>query len=490
MGGHRRHPQGDRRGARGDLDDHAQLDGDLGRLVAAGPGGPLQGAAEVDPRFEQRRRRRSSCRSSGARRCSRGSRSGSSSRSRCSSSMADHQPLDARLRDPRRRVQPRSRAVRGHLGRPQLLSGDGDRRCVRRARRRARHPRLASTSSVSWTCARARSGSWGSPPRCSGETPRSASVRRSLLFGALLTGTSGRQLDPTIFRPDLAGNLTTIIQGLVVLFVGLNLAALPLWCEKRAPEEEDGVVARAARGSDWLGPRASASTGSFSARWASGSRCRRSQSRSTGGAGRARDPRDRGRASGRARAASGGSVGRDRGGRPRASRSALLATQLVGDSPRQGRRLERALRGDAPLRDAALLRRDRRPLLRAQRRRQHRARGDAAERRLLRPLGGDLGTQLGGQRGVARRHRGRGARPAWCSPRSMPSGRSTFKVDQIISGTAINFLALGITGYLFIDKYGDSGTPGQHHRLRHPGHPSRLHLRHPVHRRRSSASST
>src|SRR5581483_4478203 len=34
------------------------------------------------------------------------------------------------------------------------------------------------------------------------------------------------------------------------------------------------------------------------------------------------------------------------------------------------------------------------------------------------------------------------------------------KVDQIISGTAINFLALGITGYLFIDKYGDTGTPG------------------------------
>jgi simple sugar transport system permease protein len=34
------------------------------------------------------------------------------------------------------------------------------------------------------------------------------------------------------------------------------------------------------------------------------------------------------------------------------------------------------------------------------------------------------------------------------------------KVDQIISGTAINFLALGITGYIFILKYGDSGTPG------------------------------
>jgi simple sugar transport system permease protein len=34
------------------------------------------------------------------------------------------------------------------------------------------------------------------------------------------------------------------------------------------------------------------------------------------------------------------------------------------------------------------------------------------------------------------------------------------KVDQIISGTALNFLALGITGYIFIDKYGDTGTPG------------------------------
>jgi len=29
-----------------------------------------------------------------------------------------------------------------------------------------------------------------------------------------------------IFRPDLASNLTWIIQGLVVLFVGLNLTAL------------------------------------------------------------------------------------------------------------------------------------------------------------------------------------------------------------------------------------------------------------------------
>ncbi|HTR72150.1 MAG TPA: ABC transporter permease, partial [Solirubrobacteraceae bacterium] len=48
----------------------------------------------------------------------------------------------------------------------------------------------------------------------------------SLLFGALINGTSGRQLDPSVFRPDLAGNLTTIIQGLVILFVGLDMNRL------------------------------------------------------------------------------------------------------------------------------------------------------------------------------------------------------------------------------------------------------------------------
>ncbi len=34
------------------------------------------------------------------------------------------------------------------------------------------------------------------------------------------------------------------------------------------------------------------------------------------------------------------------------------------------------------------------------------------------------------------------------------------RADQIVGGTAINFLALGITGYFFIQIYGDNGTPG------------------------------
>ena len=37
----------------------------------------------------------------------------------------------------------------------------------------------------------------------------------------------------------------------------------------------------------------------------------------------------------------------------------------------------------------------------------------------------------------------------------------SLRADQIVSGTAINFLALGVTGYFFIDVYGDQGTPGE-----------------------------
>jgi len=51
----------------------------------------------------------------------------------------------------------------------------------------------------------------------------------SLLFGALLTGTSTRNLDPSVFRPELASNLTLIVQGLVILFVGADVLVLWLW---------------------------------------------------------------------------------------------------------------------------------------------------------------------------------------------------------------------------------------------------------------------
>jgi general nucleoside transport system permease protein len=51
----------------------------------------------------------------------------------------------------------------------------------------------------------------------------------SVLFASLINGTSSRNLDPSVFPPELAGNLTRIIQGLVVLFVGADVLVLYLW---------------------------------------------------------------------------------------------------------------------------------------------------------------------------------------------------------------------------------------------------------------------
>jgi simple sugar transport system permease protein len=51
-------------------------------------------------------------------------------------------------------------------------------------------------------------------------------VAAALLFGALLTGTSERNLDPTVFDPNLAQYLTYMIQGLIVLLVSTDLIAL------------------------------------------------------------------------------------------------------------------------------------------------------------------------------------------------------------------------------------------------------------------------
>jgi general nucleoside transport system permease protein len=50
----------------------------------------------------------------------------------------------------------------------------------------------------------------------------------ALLFGALISGTSQRNLDPTIFEPSLAENLTFIIQGLVILIVSADVLVLGL----------------------------------------------------------------------------------------------------------------------------------------------------------------------------------------------------------------------------------------------------------------------
>jgi simple sugar transport system permease protein len=51
----------------------------------------------------------------------------------------------------------------------------------------------------------------------------------ALLFSSLINGTSTRNLDPEIFKPELAQNLTLMIQGLVLLFVGADVLVLYVW---------------------------------------------------------------------------------------------------------------------------------------------------------------------------------------------------------------------------------------------------------------------
>src|SRR3954468_19196319 len=50
----------------------------------------------------------------------------------------------------------------------------------------------------------------------------------ALLFGGLITGTSVRNLDESIFEPALATNLTYMIQGMVVLFVSTDVLVVYL----------------------------------------------------------------------------------------------------------------------------------------------------------------------------------------------------------------------------------------------------------------------
>ncbi len=55
----------------------------------------------------------------------------------------------------------------------------------------------------------------------------------ALLFGAMVNGTSVRNLDPAVFEPELAQNLTTVIQGMVILFVSADVLVLYIYNKLR-----------------------------------------------------------------------------------------------------------------------------------------------------------------------------------------------------------------------------------------------------------------
>ncbi len=65
----------------------------------------------------------------------------------------------------------------------------------------------------------------------------------ALLFGALLFGTT-HGLTSNVIQPELAGNLTYIIQGLVVLFIGADVLILYVWNSRRKLRRSKIVEAR------------------------------------------------------------------------------------------------------------------------------------------------------------------------------------------------------------------------------------------------------
>ena len=65
----------------------------------------------------------------------------------------------------------------------------------------------------------------------------------ALLFGALLNGTSVRNLDPAVFPPELATNLTLMIMGLIVLLVSAPVIVTTLYRlrpKRTRPDAEPG----------------------------------------------------------------------------------------------------------------------------------------------------------------------------------------------------------------------------------------------------------
>jgi simple sugar transport system permease protein len=63
----------------------------------------------------------------------------------------------------------------------------------------------------------------------------------AILWGALVTGTSVRNLDSEVFEPALAVNLTRIIQGLVVLLVSADILVIYLWQFRRKLRRKTAV---------------------------------------------------------------------------------------------------------------------------------------------------------------------------------------------------------------------------------------------------------
>ena len=285
----------------------------------------------------------------------------------------------------------------------------------------------------------------------------------ALLFGALLNGTSVRNLDPTVFEPELATNLTLHHPGpdrAVRLSADVH-RDLRCWrCGaklrrgRRRPARGGGRVSTAA-------PRPAAPTAaraSCAPLARLGGRRARRRSRCFIALPpllvRTPVPSSCSRLLGDRRSAR----GRSRGGEQRLGWGAVVAGVVGGVGGDRARRksgvgnLERVVVWSALF--AAMLRYAT-PLIFARARRR-RLRALAASSTsalegmmLMGAFFGVWGADLTGSwfGGLLDRRWPRAA----CSALMHAVFAVTLRADQIVSGTAINFLALGITGYLFVD---------------------------------------
>ena len=57
-----------------------------------------------------------------------------------------------------------------------------------------------------------------------------------------------RNLDPSVFQPELAGALTYIIQGLIVLLVSADILVIYLWRLRKRIRPRRGAAAPAEAG--------------------------------------------------------------------------------------------------------------------------------------------------------------------------------------------------------------------------------------------------
>ena len=135
-------------------------------------------------------------------------------------------------------------------------------------RRRAGHARLPLPLRRLGHPRRPRSASSGSRSRCSAATRPSASRSARCCSARCSTGRRTGSTRTSI-QPELAGNLTYIIQGLIVLFVGADVAdplRLELAAEAAAQAGEDGVSERSTARSR-VGSASAGSSSPSSRRW-------------------------------------------------------------------------------------------------------------------------------------------------------------------------------------------------------------------------------